>query len=210
MMLQIAKGYRIGKLIVIEELERLRLPCGQANRVFRCKCDCGRETIVRLVHLSRGRIKSCGCSHGERHGMCHSRLYTIWRGMKNRCYGEKTIQPHLYKDKGITVCERWKNSFLAFKEWAEKNGFAPGLQIDRKDNSLGYCPENCRFVTPAVNSNNRDVTLKVDYNGNIVSLAALLQEEGKMEHYVAIRTRILRGWEHARAIDTPIRIGNYK
>ncbi len=95
MSLTIQQGQKFGKLTITKELDAVRLPCGQTNRVFECLCDCGNTASVRLVHLSRGRTTSCGCNKGEKHGEGRSKLYTIWRGMKNRCYGEKTIQPHL-------------------------------------------------------------------------------------------------------------------
>ena len=137
-----------------------------------------------------------------------TKLYNIWRGIKNRCYGEKTIQPHLYKDKGITVYIGW-HQWNGFKEWALKNGYKDGLQIDRINNSLGYFPKNCRFVTPEQNANNRDVTFMVLYNGLTQPIKPLLKSLGKSENYYSIRMRILRGWNHQAAIDTPIKTGNY-
>lgn len=201
-------GKKFGMLTVIEEAPSLRLPSGQVNRAFKCICDCGNIKVVRLAHLIRNKIKSCGCLSGTNHGECKTHLYGIWRGMKNRCYGNKTVQPHLYKDKGITVCSEWMK-YLGLKEWAMKNGYKEGLQIDRIDNSKGYCPENCRFVTPKENTNNRGVTFYVNYYGRKVSFAMLLAEQGKDFHYNSIRSRIKRGWDETTAIDTPIRQGNY-
>lgn len=137
-----------------------------------------------------------------------TKLYNIWRGMKNRCHGAKTIQPHLYKDKGITVCLSWQK-WGRFKKWALKNGYFEGLQIDRIDNSLGYFPSNCRFVTPEQNANNRDITLMVLYDGYSQPIKPLLRKLGKIDDYYSIRMRILRGWNHQMAIDTPIKKGNY-
>lgn len=203
-------GQRFGRLVVVKEVERLKLPSGQTNRAFLCRCDCGNENTVRLAHLSNNKIQSCGCVLGEKHGMRKTRLYTIWRGMKNRCYGNKTIQPHLYKDKGITVCDNWRNSFISFMVWARKNAYRDGLQIDRINNSLGYYPENCQFVTPMQNSSNRCVTIMVNYHGESKALSLLLHELDKFDHYNAILRRIKRGWNHSKAIDIPIKIGNYK
>ena len=38
------------------------------------------------------------------------------------------------------------------------NGYADNLQIDRIDNNKGYYPENCSFVPPTENQNNRRCT----------------------------------------------------
>lgn len=32
---------------------------------YLCKCDCGKEKVVRKTYLLRGRVKSCGCLHSE-------------------------------------------------------------------------------------------------------------------------------------------------
>ena len=67
-----------------------------------------------------------------------------------------------YRDRGITVCELWQKSPLAFGDWLFAHGWHRGLQIDRIDNNRGYCPENCRVVTPKENANNRRNTLRLD------------------------------------------------
>lgn len=208
--LNIVAGERFGKLVVIVESERAVLPSGQKNRQMLCRCDCGTETVVRVVHLTRGRTISCGCMVGEKHGQVKSPLYTIWRGMKNRCNTDTYIDHHRYKDRGITVCKEWSDSFIAFRDWALFNGYKEGLQIDRIENNEGYSPNNCRFVTNIINVNNREITVMVLYSGKLVSLSLLLRNKNLHEHYAAISGRIGRGWKAQKAIDTPIRKGRYK
>ena len=90
-----------------------------------------------------------------RHGLSWHPLYTTWQRMKKRC-GLVPFTPKAYKrnyiDRGITVCDEWR-TFLFFYRWA-KNKLRPGLQLDRKNNNGNYTPENCRFVTNKVNSQN--------------------------------------------------------
>ncbi len=206
--LNINSGQKYGMLTVIRELDVLRLPSGQINRVFECQCDCGKLTSVRLVHLVRGRIRSCGCLHGDKSGesgLSHG-LYNVWRGMKNRCKSNY-FQKHLYSDKKITVCKEWSESYLRFKMWALDNGYVYGLQIDREDNSLGYYPANCRFVTPIENVNNRDNTIYVTYEGKKESLSLLLRRLNRHKDYATIRGRIHRGWDIERSLNTPIKVG---
>ena len=69
-------------------------------------------------------------------------LYRRWQAMKKRCTRYPTC-----KKREITVCEEWNSNFMAFKLWAETNGAQQNLELDRIDNDLGYCPENCRWVT---------------------------------------------------------------
>lgn len=112
--------------------------------------------------MRSGHTKSCGCFNrdaaGERgttHGLYKHRLYAIWGSMKSRCLNQKKHNYHHYGGRGITVCPEWLDDAAVFIEWAEANGAAPGLQIDRIDNDGGYSPDNCRFVTPKENMNNR-------------------------------------------------------
>jgi len=203
-------GDKFNKLEVVYEVEKKRLPCGQPNRMILCRCECGNLTTVRLLHLVRFRVKSCGCLVGDKSGESHGGgLYNIWRGMRNRCKSNY-FQKHLYYNKNIKVCKEWDKSYLRFRMWAFDNGYMPGLQIDREDNSQGYYPANCRFVTDIINVNNRDNTFMVTYKGIKEPICLLLRRINKFDSYNTIRNRIGRGWDHELAIDIPIRKGNYR
>jgi hypothetical protein len=203
MRLNINTGDKFNKLTVINELKSERIPCGQINRFFLTQCECGSFKKVRLLHLVRGRIKSCGCIQPERHGFSHSKIYNTWRGMRTRC-NNPLVQKHLYKDRGISVCENWQKSFIDFKTWALRNGFKEGLQIDRINNDLGYSPDNCRFVTPYQNSINKRNTKVVTYNGKCIPLVEILRMKNLKHKYSCVGARIRRGWDVKKAIDTPI------
>jgi len=85
------------------------------------------------------------------------------------------------------------------------------LRIDRINNDGDYQPNNCRFVTNQENINNREITFKVNYDGKQYAFMDLMRLKNISDlNYAAIRTRIMRGWEHNKAIDTPIRNGKYK
>lgn len=205
--LNIKPGERYGKLTVIDDAPSQRLPSGQINRFMLCVCDCGNKKEIRLVHLVRLKITSCGClipKHGDSQ---KAKLYDCWRAMINRVI-ETYIDAHRYFHRGITVCDEWKK-YTTFRKWALSNGYNPQLQLDRINNNEGYRPNNCRFVPCVVNTNNREVTLMVDYHGEQQSLSMILHAKGMDEHYPAIYTRIQRGWDTTEAIDTPIRKGNY-
>lgn len=128
---------------------------------LRCVCSCGGETTVCWGSLRSGHTKSCGCFRKERtaalaykHGLKYSLLYGIWQAIKNRCYNKRADNYGRYGARGITVCDEWRNEFLPFYAWATNNGYAEGLQLDRKDNDECYSPENCRFLTNVMNSHN--------------------------------------------------------
>ena len=159
-------GQPFGRLIVIREYGRDKW----GRVLWLCKCDCGREKVVRGSSLTRRKnpTVSCGCWNEEKkikHGCTHKPWYVTYKNMMQRCghlEGVKERDLHRYRDRGITVCELWQKYPQAFGDWLLAHGWHKGLQIDRIDNSQGYSPENCRVVTPKENINNRRNTTVLD------------------------------------------------
>ena len=156
-------GKRFGRLTVIK-----RVANNANNKVmWLCKCDCGNEATVIGSRLYTGKTKSCGClirettikrstKHG--YGATHKHLYATRLNMINRCNNPKNKDYGYYGGRGIKVCPEWtdkENGVAAFCGWALANGYAEGLTIDRIDVNGDYSPDNCRWVTMAVQCTNR-------------------------------------------------------
>lgn len=109
---------------------------------------------------------------GPNHGGRSSALYSVWRGMRNRCHDPKAQNYRFYGARGITVCDEWRNSFPTFREWALANGFEPGLQLDRRDNEEGYSPDNCKWTIRLHNLRNRRPYLPVELEAQLQAEAA--------------------------------------
>ena len=84
-MIEIKKGDVYSELTVIKEGERKILPSGQTNRTADCLCSCGDKKNVRIVHLVRGRTKSCGCIVKTKKGKSKTIYGILLNSMKTRC-----------------------------------------------------------------------------------------------------------------------------
>ena len=185
----------IGRLTVLYKEGTIR-----GKIAWRCKCECGNETIVIGTYLRNGNTKSCGCLNLERvktHDKSNTKLYNIWKGIRRRCSDKKGKWSHLYIGKGITVCDEWNNSFQEFYDWSIANGYKQGLSIDRINGNKGYYPSNCRWVTSKEQS--RNTCLNIVYNGEYAIDAA--RRLGAASNIICLRLKA--GWTLEEAFTTP-------
>lgn len=100
-------GKRFGKLVVIE-LDHIERRYGA---LWKCRCDCGNETVVRSNDLRTGNTKSCGCYK------ISSRFGRRTVNLTGKRYGKLTVLEYAGVDK--KGCALWKckcdcgNEFIA-------------------------------------------------------------------------------------------------
>lgn len=188
----VAIGTRHGRLTVISEIDD--------RGYVQCLCSCGREKRVSRNNLGRS-VNSCGCLNSETtaarnyvHGMSNTKTWKCWANMKARCSNPNETGYENYGGRGITVCDRWLESF---KNFLEDMGEKPkGLSIEREDNNGNYEPGNCSWGTPQRQSRNRRSNRIIEHDGLSgtltdwaehigVSVAVLSHRLGKLKKTMA-------------------------
>ena len=118
------------------------------------KSECSECGFIRFSHYGSisGKYKSTKCKHLRANGEyitygCkwnNKRIDTIFRGMLSRCYDTNDKNYIWYGEKGIDVCEEWRENPKLFEIWAIDSGYDDNLTIDRIESNKDYCPENSR------------------------------------------------------------------
>ena len=142
------------------------------NNYFVCKCDCGNITEIRANHLLNDNQYSCGCIRKKyQDSIIGTAIYNTWNRMLHRCYDTKNHKFKRYGQRGIKVCDEWKNNYNNFYNWAINNGFQIGLSIDRINNDGNYEPSNCQWATRKQQMNNTSRNRLLTFNNETHTLS---------------------------------------
>ena len=136
------------------------------------------------------------------HGMSRTPEHKIWRAIIDRCSNPKSTSYPNYGGRGITVCDRWKQSFACFFADMGERPKGDRYSIERRDNSIGYSPENCCWATPREQGLNTRVNHIVECRGESMPVgawAARLQINPFL-----IYNRLRDGWTAEEALFTPV------
>lgn len=126
--------------------------------------------------------------------------YRTWQAMKSRCNTPGASAFKKYGAKGISVCQRWQESFEAF---LEDMGPRPTTEhsIDRIDSRGNYEPSNCRWATRVEQANNVSSNRILECDGRSMTLAQWSRESGVDADVIALRID-RNSWDVKRAIFT--------
>lgn len=193
---------QFGILTVIDLHHRSKVS-GGTLLFWRCRCECGAETVVAANNLRSGNTKSCGCLKkraGERtrtHGLSGSKAYELWSAMIQRARGNRAAS---YAERGIGVCERW----LSFENFLADMGNPPGprYSVERVDNDKGYEPGNCKWLPMVDQWRNRSTTKLWDFEGEKKSLREIAESRGMCAATLRHRIRV-QGMSLEQAVSRP-------
>lgn len=150
-------GETFGRLTVIG-----RVPSKNTNARWLCQCSCGNQSTVLGTTLRRGETISCGCYRADywrenmkTHGKSTSRIAHIWYNMRERCRNKNHPSYANYGGRGISVCDKWENSFEEFYQWAMTHGYNDELTIERINVNGNYEPDNCTWIPASEQARNR-------------------------------------------------------
>lgn len=138
---------RFGSWVVIGPAEKA---ADRHKRVL-CRCDCGnvRKVVERyLIGAQSTQCKSCAAGQQNfKYGASHNgKFYSLWKTMVQRCTNPKREKYQYYGARGIKVCDRWKNSFEAFRSDLPSRPSSKHT-LDRINNDGDYEPGNIRWAT---------------------------------------------------------------
>ncbi len=203
-------GVRFGMLTVIGYSHTSRANDGTSHRLFKCLCDCGNISFLRISVVTTGSTRSCGClaiavrrskfTHGATRGGVLTPEYKSWRGMVTRCHGLSYHPKHevTYRKKGVSVCDKWRYDFKAF---LEDMGNKPSQKhtLDRYPNQTGnYEPGNVRWATMKQQMANKTNNVLVTANGITMTMCEWGEITGLGGE--CIRHRLKRGWREIDAV----------
>jgi hypothetical protein len=147
-------GVRFGMLVVLAHAGSNK----RGYALWNCICDCGVEKVVLQNSLRSGNTRSCGSpqcwpkgalKHGHSRGNTQgkSSTYNSWQAMKQRCLDPNAARYPTYGGLGVTVCNRWKDSFENFL--ADLGERPPGTTLGRFGDVGNYEIGNVKWMTSA-------------------------------------------------------------
>ena len=136
------------------------------------------------------------------HGLSGTPEHKAWINMKSRCFNPNHPRYSDWGGRGITVCDRWKNSFENF---LADMGSRPTAKhsLDRIDNNADYSPENCKWSTKAEQSNNTRYNRLITIGCVTLNIVQWAKKMNISEQLIYGRLKL--GWSEYKAVMTPVK-----
>lgn len=190
-------GRSFGMLTVIRRGED-ETRNGHVRATWLCQCACGKHKTLKPSVLRGGNTRSCGCMYFKAFGESNTAAeYRCWVEMLRRCGDPRRKDYPRYGGRGITVCERWLHSYANFISDVGRKP-SPSHSIDRKNNNLGYCPENCKWSTKTEQNDNRSNTIILNFGGEKLTVREISERTGV--NPITLRWRLTHGWPTEKAV----------
>lgn len=167
-----------------------------------CECVCGKKIKKRITRFNNGKNISCGCMNSVTHGLAKSPEYRIWAGMIHRCGNSNHPYFEHYGGRGITVCDKWLNSFESFISDMGKRT-SKNHSLDRINNDGNYEPNNCRWATNLEQGRNTSKNVRITHNGKTQTLSEWCEELSIAPATLGYRLN-KAGWDVEKALTTPV------
>ena len=163
-------GQPFGRLLVLYEFGRAK----NGDVLWKCRCDCGNECVVRGDALKNQRTQSCGCLKLERirerktiHGLDtkHRRLLRSIRShfkfiSDGSCYQGWTIDPR-YPNNAQGVANFCRDLIELQPKMSELYESDHSLDVDKDNGGKVFCPECIVFRKATENRSKQHNNLKL-------------------------------------------------
>lgn len=179
-----------------------------SRRLWQCVCICGKVTTATTRSLTTAQKRSCGCLSSEihsasaknkmtTHGKSHTSLFKRWQTMISRCHNKNVSCYNNYGGRGITVCDRWRQSFESFS--SDVGVPTAGMTLERINNDLGYSPTNVRWASRREQALNKRTNRLILFNGTPTPLQIISEKTGLHRRTISSRLDKL-GWTEVEAV----------
>lgn len=210
---KIKKNVKIEKAFKVKEISKLKNDFKQPEsvskiyraikRLKRHNMSASRKNIARYLSMSivgfssllnfyrtkgyKFNIDSNKLEH-KSHPLYH-KMYTVWRGMVQRCCNPNHDMYHRYGGRGILISDEWRYSpdqfFIDLHDTYIENS-----TLDRIDNDKGYSKENCRWADSLTQHRNTSKCLRLVYKNEEMHFNELIEKLQLYKYTNILRRKI--------------------
>ena len=137
--------------------------------------------------------------HPKRHGGVGLKSYDSWKHMIKRCTDPLSKDWARYGGRGVKVCERWLNSYPAFRDDMGEPPAGLTLDKDKIGDGMLYSPETCCWLSRKEQNRNTRRTIHITHNEQTMCIADWAEQVGLKPGTLAYRIR--SGWPIDQALE---------